>query len=48
MSKLEARGITPTEVELRNYPHLIKLLKADEGSNKAFKPVTPYENFKWY
>ena len=48
IQELEARGITPTLVELGNYLDLIKLLKENEGSKKAFKPVTAYENFRWY
>ena len=48
LSELSARGITPTDNELRNYNKLLTRLKTDEGNKTAFFPRTAYENFKWW
>lgn len=48
IAELNARGITPTEEELRNYPKLLKRLKTHEGNKESFAPVTDYMNFKWW
>ena len=48
LSELSARGITPTDNELRNYNKLLTRLKTDEGNKTSFFPRTAYENFKWW
>ena len=48
ISELAARGITPSQGEMRDYQKLLKRLKDDEGDSKSFCPRTPFENFKWW
>ena len=47
ISKLQARGITLTEVQLKNFPKLLMRLKEDEGWKDSFEPKTDPENFKY-
>ena len=47
ISELQARGITSTEVQLKNFPKLFTRLKEEEGRKDSFEPKTDLENFKY-
>ena len=47
IGELKARGITPTEAQLKNFPKLLTRLKEDEGRKDSFEPKTDPENFKY-
>ena len=48
LEEIAARKITLTPEEQGNYTLLIKRFKKKVGSNKSFKPVLPFERFKWW
>ena len=48
LEEIAARNITLTDDEKKNYTKTIKRLKTHEGNNKSFKPVLPFEQFRWY
>ena len=47
-AEVRARNIVLTEQEWGNYPTVIKKLKENEGDDKCFKPVMPFDNFVWF
>ena len=48
IEELQARGVTPTAEELRNYNKLKTRLKVSEGNKKWFRPMLGLEYFRWW
>ena len=48
LEEANARNIQLTEDERKKHSIVKKKVQEHEGNNLAFKPVLPYERFKWY
>ena len=48
LNELREQGISPTEVELKNYNLLKNRLKKSEGNKKYFKACLGFDYFRWW
>ena len=48
LDKMAARGIILTDKEKKNYTKAMERFKEEKKCTKLFKPVLPYEQFKWW
>ena len=47
MLEIQARGIELVTDKDKTWWGILRLIKTHEGSDVAFRPVTPFENFAW-
>ena len=48
LNKMVARGIILTDKDKKNYTKAMKRFREETKCTKSFKPVLPYEQFKWW